>query len=126
MDDAATIESFVDGFNTAIGVYNTPLQDRFCYFGAGMQTDIRTVFNGTWLVKRLDQAVMYVNNHDTQVGQALGSLNVGGWFRATCLCFDPASLRGLPLHLLRKSVRRIQRYWQLYRAIYAHRSQISP
>lgn len=78
--DVATVESFVDGFGTTISIFDTPLQDRFHYFSTGAQTDLRTMFDGTWLVGRPDQAVTYVNNHDTQVGQALSALNVAGWF----------------------------------------------
>lgn len=78
--DVGTVESFVDGFNTTISVFDTPLQEMFHSFSTGAQTDLRTVFNNTWLVTRPEQAAVYVNNHDTQIGQSLQSLNVGGWF----------------------------------------------
>lgn len=78
--DVGTVESYVDSFNTSISVFDTPLQDKFHSFSTGAQTDLRTVFNNTWLASRPGQAVSYVNNHDTQIGQALQSLNVGGWF----------------------------------------------
>lgn len=79
-DDVGIVESFVDGFNISISVFDTPLQTTFHSFSTGARTDLRMMFNSTWLATRPAQAVTYVNNHDTQIGQALQTLNVGGWF----------------------------------------------
>ena len=78
--DVSTVQSFVDGFSTAISVFDTPLQSKFHSFSTRDQTDMRTVLDNTWLSSKPEQAVMYVNNHDTQIGQALDTLNVAGWF----------------------------------------------
>ncbi|KAK5097818.1 hypothetical protein LTR24_002074 [Lithohypha guttulata] len=78
--DVSVVQSFVNGFSTAISVFDTPLQTKFHDFSTGAQTDMTSVLKNTWLASKPKQAVMYVNNHDTQIGQALEVLNVAGWF----------------------------------------------
>jgi len=78
--DVSVVQSFVNGFSTAISVFDTPLQTKFHDFSTGAQTDMTSVLQNTWSASTPKQAVMYVNNHDTQVGQALEVLNVAGWF----------------------------------------------
>ncbi|KAJ9655194.1 hypothetical protein H2198_005890 [Neophaeococcomyces mojaviensis] len=78
--DPAVVQSFADGLNNTVSVFDTPLQTKFHEFSTGDQMNLATVFDYTWLSTRPDQAVTYVMNHDTQVGQALESLNVQGWF----------------------------------------------
>lgn len=94
--DVSVIQSFVDGFSTAISVFDTPLQTRFHEFSTGEVTDMRSVLDYTWLASKPEQAVMYVNNHDTQIGQGLASLNVAGWF--TTLAYALVLLRDTAGH----------------------------
>ncbi|KAK5952696.1 hypothetical protein OHC33_006288 [Knufia fluminis] len=78
--DPSVVQSFVDGFDSPVSVFDTPLQTNFNQFSTGEKTDMATVFDYTWLANKPEQAVTYVNNHDTQVGQALETLWVEGWF----------------------------------------------
>ena len=68
-------------------------------------SDLRTIFDGTLALNHPEQAVTFVDNHDTQRGQALES-TIQEWFKPRSPCLD-LTLReaGLPCVVLWRLLR---------------------
>lgn len=61
----------------------------------GQQYDLRTILNNTLMMNNPMNAVTFVDNHDTQRGQALES-TVEDWFKPIAYAFILLRQRGLP------------------------------
>jgi len=97
-DSVDDLDSYLSQFGTQFSVFDTPLHYNFKQAGeAGDSYDLRKIFDNTVLQKRYAvivsiahavvtdfirpiDAVTLVDNHDTQVGQALESC-VPSWFK---------------------------------------------
>lgn len=72
---------YLDQIDNSLSLFDVPLH--FKLFDASMNPDgfdLRTIFDGTLVQTRPLQAVTFVDNHDTQPGQALCSF-VAAWFK---------------------------------------------
>ena len=70
---------YLDQCGQVMRLFDVPLHHRFHHLSnAGGGMDLRSLFQGTLAGTRPDQAVTFVDNHDTQPGQALQSW-VSGW-----------------------------------------------
>ena len=75
------IEGYLNDSRKCMNLFDVPLHRNFfrvCQQGAGY--DLRTIFDGTLVQKEPWYAVTFVDNHDTQPGQALESW-ISSWFK---------------------------------------------
>jgi hypothetical protein len=80
-DSLDDLDAYLTEFGQQFSVFDTPLHYNFKKAGdEGASYDIRQIFDGTVVQKRPIDAVTLVDNHDTQVGQALESC-VPAWFK---------------------------------------------
>ncbi|BEI84455.1 hypothetical protein CcaverHIS002_0410590 [Cutaneotrichosporon cavernicola] len=80
-DSAEALGEYLDGLGTQFSVFDTPLQGNFKEAGDGKEHyDLRKIFDGSLVQARPVDAVTLVDNHDTQVGQALQNW-VPAWFK---------------------------------------------
>jgi alpha-amylase len=80
-DSIDDLDTYLAQFGTQFSVFDTPLHYNFKRAGeAGNSYDMRQIFDNTVVQKRPIDAVTLVDNHDTQVGQALESC-VPSWFK---------------------------------------------
>ena len=78
-DDLGSLTYYLDQCGQVMRLFDVPLHHRFHHLSnAGGGMDLRSLFQGTLAGTRPDQAVTFVDNHDTQPGQALQSW-VSGW-----------------------------------------------
>lgn len=80
--DVGALLRYLAQVNESMSLFDVPLHKRFHDLShSGGRFDIRTLFEGTLVGCRPHLAVTFVDNHDTQPGQALESW-VEGWFKA--------------------------------------------
>ncbi|KAF5389701.1 hypothetical protein D9757_006050 [Collybiopsis confluens] len=73
-DSLEDLEEYLDALGTQFSVFDAPLHYNFKEAGdRGAEYDLRAIWDGTVVQKRPIDAVTLVDNHDTQVGQALES-----------------------------------------------------
>lgn len=66
--------AYIRAFEGAVTFFDVPLHYRFHEASkAGIRFDLRTIFENTLVNLRPGDAITFVDNHDTQVGQALQS-----------------------------------------------------
>ncbi|GAA5821107.1 hypothetical protein JCM10212_002981 [Sporobolomyces blumeae] len=91
-DSLSSLNGYLDRFPTQFSLFDTPLHYNFKQAGDQAENyDIRSVFDDTLVQTRPMDAVTLVENHDTQVGQALESA-VAPWFKP--LAYALILLRG--------------------------------
>lgn len=79
--DLATLKNYADVTEGALSLFDVPLHFRFYEASkAGNSYDMRTIFDDTFTQDNPDCSVTFVDNHDSQPGQALDSW-VEAWFR---------------------------------------------
>lgn len=79
--DLAALKNYVDTTEGALSLFDVPLHFKFFEASNGMNTfDMRTIFDGTLTQDNPNKSVTFVDNHDTQPGQALESW-VQEWFK---------------------------------------------
>lgn len=104
-NDVGTLLRYLDACGDCMSLFDVPLHFNFynaSHGGGGY--DMRNILKGTLLEARPERAVTFVDNHDTQPGQALAQL--GGWVvQVYRLCADPAAWGGTSLRLLRGLLR---------------------
>ncbi|KAF8917380.1 putative alpha-amylase [Mucidula mucida] len=73
-DSLEDLEKYLDSLGTQFSVFDAPLHYNFKEAGdRGNDFDMRAIWDGTVVQRRPIDAVTLVDNHDTQVGQALES-----------------------------------------------------
>ncbi|KIY63156.1 glycoside hydrolase family 13 protein [Cylindrobasidium torrendii FP15055 ss-10] len=73
-DSLEDLESYLGSLETQFSVFDAPLHYNFKEAGEAKENfDMRAIWDGTVVQKRPIDAVTLVDNHDTQVGQALES-----------------------------------------------------
>lgn len=95
-----------------MSLFDVPLHFNFyaaSHGGGGY--DMRNILKGTLLEARPDSAVTFVDNHDTQPGQALQSW-VDGWFKPLAYALILLRAAGVALRLLRRLLRHPTRQHQ--------------
>lgn len=77
------LESYLADSKSCMRLFDVPLHYHlYDCSQSGGQYDVRTLFSGTLCEKRPDLAVAFVDNHDTQPGQALESW-IMDWFKTS-------------------------------------------
>lgn len=79
--DLGSLTHYLSLVNEDMSLFDVPLH--FAFYNAsndGYHYDMRHLFDGTLVMSDPVHAVTFIDNHDTQVGQALGSW-VRDWFR---------------------------------------------
>lgn len=78
--DVHDLEHYLDFCGSCMSLFDVPLHMNLHYAcHSDGKFDMRGIFHETLVEKRPDKAVTFVENHDTQVGQALQS-EVSDWF----------------------------------------------
>ncbi|KAF8757223.1 Alpha amylase, catalytic domain [Rhizoctonia solani] len=91
-DSLEDINNYLNKLGTQFSVFDAPLHYNFKEASeAGNNFDLREIFSGTLVKSRPMDAVTLVDNHDTQIGQALESW-VSPWFKP--LAYALILLRG--------------------------------
>ena len=105
--DVGALHRYMDRTGRSMDLFDVPLHFHFHAISrAGGSYDMRRVLDDTLVSTRAQQAVTFVDNHDTQPGQALESW-VDGWFKASAYglillrregypCVFWGDLRGIP------------------------------
>lgn len=79
--DVLALTNFLDRSGNIMCLFDVPLHFKFAEASSVMGSfDMRTLFTGTLVDARPQRAVTFVDNHDTQPGQALQSW-VQAWFK---------------------------------------------
>ena len=95
-DDLGRLTHYLDQVGHCMKLFDAPLHYSFCRASnEGASFDMRTILDNS-LVKALpDEAVTFVDNHDTQPGQALESF-VQAWFKPIAYALILLRGEGLP------------------------------
>ncbi|MGS4786304.1 alpha-amylase [Streptococcus sp. P25B114] len=95
-DSEADSQSYIDGTDYQLDLVDVPLHMNFFQAGnEGQSFDLRTIFDGSLVKTKPDFAVTFVENHDTQRGQALES-TVADWFKPAAYALILLRQQGLP------------------------------
>ncbi|MBE0600266.1 MAG: alpha-amylase [Firmicutes bacterium] len=78
--DEGTINYYLEQTDYRIQLFDVPLHFRLREASNNAEFDLRTVFDGTLVAEHPQKAVTFVDNHDSQPGQALESF-VEPWFK---------------------------------------------
>jgi len=79
--DLGALTRYLDACGNVMSLFDVPLHYNFVNASSsGGAFDMRRIFDGTLTAVRPQRAVTFVDNHDTQPGQALQSW-VQGWFK---------------------------------------------
>ena len=95
-NDVGTLLRYLDACGDCMSLFDVPLHFNFynaSHGGGGY--DMRNILKGTLLEARPERAVTFVDNHDTQPGQALASW-VDGWFKSIAYALILLRGEGLP------------------------------
>lgn len=79
-DDQNTINYYLDKTDYQVDLFDVPLHFNLYQASTDKGFDMRTIFDGTLVKKAPTMAVTFVDNHDSQPGQALESW-VEPWFK---------------------------------------------
>lgn len=80
-NDLHALLGYIEGTNRMISLLDVPLHFNFMEAGEqGADFDLSTIFDGTLVETDPEMAVTFVDNHDSQPGQALESW-VADWFK---------------------------------------------
>lgn len=96
---SANLESLTNYLNEikdSMYLFDVPLHyNLFNASNSNGNYDMRTILDGTLVKSRPDQAITFVDNHDTQIGQALESW-IQDWFKPIAYSIILLRNRGIP------------------------------
>ncbi len=78
--DVNKLHKYLEKIEGEISLFDVPLHYNFYNASKDQNYDLTTIFNNTLLKENPSKAVTFVDNHDTQPGQALESF-VEAWFK---------------------------------------------
>ena len=78
--DVSKLHRYIEKTEGEISLFDVPLHYNFSSASKDENYDLRNIFNNTLLKENPSKAVTFVDNHDTQPGQALESF-VDRWFK---------------------------------------------
>ena len=87
--------AYLDGMQHKWSLFDAPLLSNFSRLSQEFQGDLRTVFDGSLVKERPDQAVTLVMNHDTQPGQTVRT-PVEGFFKGLAYALILLRREGYP------------------------------
>ncbi|WP_018143778.1 alpha-amylase [Alloscardovia criceti] len=79
-DDEGTISHYLDNTNYKVDLFDVPLHFNLSQASLDPEYDLRTIFDGSLVQEYPMSAVTFVDNHDTQPGEALESW-IDDWFK---------------------------------------------
>ena len=91
-----SLESYLNNTSNMLSLFDVPLHYNFynaCHSNGAY--DMRTIFNNTLVSKVPEKAVTFVDNHDTEPGQALESW-IDDWFKPLAYSLILLRQEGLP------------------------------
>lgn len=95
-DDLGTLTRYLDQCGQVMRLFDVPLHFQFHHLSnGGGRMDLRGLFQGTLTGARPHQAISFVDNHDTQPGQALQSW-VSGWCKPLAYACILLRQEGIP------------------------------
>ncbi|MBQ6344011.1 MAG: alpha-amylase [Anaerolineaceae bacterium] len=95
-NDLGRLLYYLDSCENEMSLFDVPLHYNFFSASqAGGAYDLRTILDNTLMKERPQNAVTFVDNHDTQRGQSLQSA-VGDWFKDHCYAIIMLRQGGLP------------------------------
>ena len=93
----SALTGYLDDSGDLIQLFDVPLHyNLYQASSSGGSFDMRRIFDGTLVATRPDYAVTFVDNHDTQEGQALQSW-VQGWFKEQAYALTLLRKSGTPV-----------------------------
>ncbi len=78
--DVSKLHKYIQETEGEISLFDVPLHYNFCQASKDENYDLTTIFNNTLVKDNPNRAVTFVDNHDTQPGQALESF-IDRWFK---------------------------------------------
>ncbi len=94
--ELAKLTNYVDSMQETVALFDVPLHFNFLRAATSNgQCDMGALFCGTLLQERTKNAVTFVDNHDTQPGQALVSF-IPAWFKPIAYAMILLRKDGLP------------------------------
>ena len=94
--DLGKLLFYLDTVKNEMSLFDVPLHYNFYNASqAGDSFDLRTIFENSLVKERPENAVTFVDNHDTQYGQSLQSF-VADWFKPHCYALILLRQKGLP------------------------------
>ncbi len=78
--DVEKLKKYIEETEKEISLFDVPLHYNFNNASKDSNYDLTTIFNNSLLISYPDKSVTFVDNHDTQPGQALESF-VERWFK---------------------------------------------
>lgn len=95
--DLRALENYLDSSGNLISLFDAPLHyNLYKAATSNGQFDMSQIFSGTLVDSRADYAVTFVDNHDTQKGQALQSW-IDGWFKVHAYALILLRKQGIPV-----------------------------
>ena len=95
-NDIGRLLNYLDSVNNEMSLFDVALHYNFFSASqAGASYDLRTLLDHTLMKERPQNAVTFVDNHDTQHGQSLQSF-VEDWFKDHCYAIIMLRQEGLP------------------------------
>ncbi len=95
--DLRALENYLDSSGNLISLFDVPLHyNLYKAATSNGQFDMSQIFSGTLVDSRADYAVTFVDNHDTQKGQALQSW-IDGWFKVHAYALILLRKQGIPV-----------------------------
>lgn len=94
--DISRLKHYLETTDNQLSLFDVPMH--FAFFKAATsngQFDMRTIFDNTLVKERPDHAVTFVDNHDTQPGQALVSF-IPSWFKPIAYALILLRKEGIP------------------------------
>lgn len=90
------LESYIDRLENRVQLFDVPLHYHFHEASKqGKDYNLTTIFDNTLVKERPQQAITFVDNHDTQPGQSLESF-VDYWFKPHAYAFILLRADGIP------------------------------
>lgn len=94
--DTGRLTHYLDVLENSLSLFDVPLHFQFSKAAASNGNfDMAQIFGGTLVAARPEQAVTFVDNHDTQPGQALVSF-VPAWFKPIAYALILLRKEGIP------------------------------
>lgn len=95
-DEVSKLTHYLDTVHDTMSLFDVPLHFAFCRAASSDgDFDLASVFNASLVRARPDNAVTFVDNHDTQPGQALASF-VPAWFKPAAYALILLRAQGIP------------------------------
>lgn len=86
---------YLDAIENVYALFDVPLHFAMCTAASDPESDLRNLLGNSLLSARPDNAVTFVDNHDTQPGQALASF-LPAWFKQQAYSLILFQEKGLP------------------------------